>query len=271
MKPISLNIIKKTIKRINQGIKKKDKFVISILLIGLSFSLLVLIKSLQSTSNTKILNYKLESIAHNPILKISDVIVTECTERFKYSNLSVNITFKFNIIIENVGNSISSVVYSFCANSETYKNNLRKSSLNSELNNEALFKKRENEEYYKRINILPDEKKSITFETPIMFVNNDEFTIQLLIYYINELGVLYDTYYKIKYKKEPSKWIIEEDSLGKPINAYIEKPGELLIVKYEVKYKSYKEDEKETILKALNILAEQKAIKLKKIHKGIYE
>jgi len=187
----------------------KRNIIISVIAIGVSM-IAIGIDYCQHKSLKK-LQYEFNSINYRPTIKIENILLTAFLERIDSINFSkylidtmtdikVNskIQTDINFDLINIGNSTAKIVAAYCIDTVSGDAKLR----------ELIYKKvielqfdSSNNEFYTYWHLLPSDKDKLKFHKTIDFINKNIFTIHLLLFYENDLGMLYDTYYWARFKK----------------------------------------------------------------------
>ncbi|MCD4664833.1 MAG: hypothetical protein K8R68_06135 [Bacteroidales bacterium] len=171
--------------------------VLTIIHIGFTISQGVKLKKLQ---------YSLDVINYNPAIKIEgcyilgykskpigDTLIND--ERVIQTNYILDLRFLF----KNIGNVKSRISHIMWSDTTSGSDRLREifySNLDNNRSNDTL----NNFRYYDHIEIQPNEIKEFDSSFPISFIDNQTFTLHILLVYKNDLNMYYDTYYWARFK-----------------------------------------------------------------------
>jgi hypothetical protein len=168
------------------------------------------VKSCDNENDLAEVNYKLAAVEHRPMIRfynptlIGLSLTLDTTGSSKKqlrndtvdvkSNLQRQIRFRY----KNIGNSnakiLGYVLTDTITDKPVLKDYIRNKARHRQTSNDSIFSKYEFHE------LAPLDSSEITFSHTLQFVENNAFVIHFIIYYENELGQRYDTYYWVKGK-----------------------------------------------------------------------
>lgn len=158
------------------------------------------------------LQYDLNGLNYKPIIKVDNILLTSFEEKtdsiifqgelnnstgFVKMNtrIETNITFE----LKNIGNSNARIIAAFCIDTVSGDDKLRELIYRKGLNP---IKDSSNNEFYSHWQLQPGESDKLRFHKSIDFVKDETFAVHLLLFYKNDLDMLYDTYYWAKFQKK---------------------------------------------------------------------
>lgn len=158
------------------------------------------------------LQYELNANNYKPIIQVDSVTLTDIYETLRPINIQKNIedtsstidvksNFKTKITfhLENIGNSNAKIVASILIDTISGNEKIRETMFNKNIP----FKiDTSGIDFYEKLQIQQQKKKDIIFSHEVNFFVNNTFTMHLLIIYYNDMGMLYDTYYWVRFKKK---------------------------------------------------------------------
>ncbi len=226
---------KMNIIRYIKKIKSENIISISGVFFALIFSGINLCRDINQNKKITEINYKINSINYQPRVKIanfpkigriwfSDTLHIDLRKFVKINkNDSIiptieiapklKIGFKYKII--NIGNSLAKLIAVMYGDTSTDVYFLRERILSriDKINQKDLFPP------YSRNQILPNatDTMEVSLSEEIQFINDQKFTIHILLLYKNELNYFYDSYYCYQFKiKElffPNPFIRKKDKI----------------------------------------------------------
>lgn len=179
-----------------------------------AFSVLIgtwaFVKSCNNERDLSEANYKLAAIEHRPMIRFYNPKLTGltlkldtisgATANFKNDTIDVKSRLQATIKLsyKNIGNSNAKILGYILTDTITdlpvLKSYDKKRVHDRQTSNDSIFSKHE----YQELAVL--DSSHITFTHTIQFIDNNSFVIHFIIYYKNELGHQYDTYYWLKGK-----------------------------------------------------------------------
>lgn len=161
------------------------------------------------------LQYELNALNFKPVIKVNKIFLTSFKESedsisFHHdlvdsnrqtstkSKIEIDITFD----IENVGNTNAKIISAFFTDTTSGDDILRELIYGKRLVHRNYFA---NNEFYSFLQLQPKDQYKLKFRRKIQFINEELFALHLLIFYKNDLGILYDSYYWAKFQKKDLK------------------------------------------------------------------
>lgn len=237
--------------------KKSTKINIGFTGLAIIISAISLIYSSSQDKKIRKIQYELNAINYQPIIKVDSIEITSFNEKIDsavvvgelndstglmnvYTRIFANVTFH----LKNVGNTNAKIRAALCVDTISGNDKLRE--LFFKDGNKIIPDSSENDFYTYR-QLQPNDIDKMAFETEIKFVKDEIFAIHFLIFYENDLDILYDTYYWAKFQKRTLLTrmtpIAERDKNNKP-QMIINKNLSLKFVDNNIAYKTYSKKEK---------------------------
>lgn len=197
--------------------KRIDKINLSSLIvaiIALGLAVFSTFRSCSSEMEIQKRDYLISSIDYRPRLKLSNPkitmidLVSDSVPVKKNNDLSdsignlyAKVTLKIRIKVTNIGNNSAKIVgyvFTDTISNEQVIKDILKDSNRKNINSKDTLKL---PHLYK--DLTPIDTTFIELEYCPQLILNNQFMIHLVLYYENELGQLFDTYYWIDYKAKP--------------------------------------------------------------------
>jgi len=203
------------------------------------------------------IQYELNAINYKPIIKVDSIEIGSFNEDIDsaefvgeyndstglinlYSRFFANVTFH----LKNIGNTNAKIRAALCTDTISGNDRLRELFFKD---GDKIIPDSSKNDFYLYRQLQPNDVDKIEFETEIKFVKDETFAIHLLIFYENDLDILYDTYYWAKFQKRTivvRMRPIEERDKNNKQQLVIDKNQSLNFVDDNIAYKTYLKKEK---------------------------
>ena len=200
--------------------------------VALIISMLVFWNDCSNEKKLKDLQFGLDAVNYKPFITISNFRLTDIEEpNMDFDKMSSNLNVNIHFDIENKGNNLASIIFVTCQDTISGTDIARRRFYSSLKDKKIRTKKINRNNYYDRLNILPGEKRTESFNHTIHAFKDNTFTIHVLVLYENEIGNLYDSYAWFRLRKTDSKWdMLKSDSLK---IAFVQKIKDVEITKID--------------------------------------
>lgn len=236
---------------------KPTKIDIGLTSLAIIISVISLVYSSSQDRKIRKIQYELNAISYKPIVNVDSVEIVSFNEDLDsavfvgelndstgliniYSNIHANVIFH----LKNIGNTNATIIAALCVDTISGDDKLR----------ELFFKEgakmildSTNNDFYQFRQLQPNDVDKMQFETEIKFVKNETFAIHFLIFYENDLDILYDSYYWAKFQKRTlitRMRPINERGKDNKLQMVMDKKQSVDFVDDNIAYKTYSKMEK---------------------------
>lgn len=211
------------------------------------------------------IQYELNAINYKPIIKVDSIEITSFNEKIDsavivgelndstgllnvYTRIFANVTFH----LKNIGNTNAKLRVALCVDTISGDDKLRDLFFKdgAKINPDSL-----DNDFYLYRHLQPNDVDKMEFKTEIRFVKDETFAIHFLIFYENDLDILYDSYYWAKFHKRTliTKMRPINEKQNNRQKMVIDKNQSLNFLDDNIAYKTYSKKEK----KEFNIIIDE--------------
>ncbi len=237
--------------------KKSNKINIGLTSLAIIISVISLVYSSSQDRKIRKIQYDLNAISYKPIINVDSIEIVSFNENFDSAvfvgglndstgliNVYSNINAKVIFYLKNSGNTNARIKAALCVDTISGDDKLR----------ELFFKEgaemildSTNNDFYQFRQLQPNDVDIMEFETEIKFIKNETFAIHFLIFYENDLDILYDSYYWAKFQKRTlitGMRPINEKSNDNKLQMVMDKQQSVSFIDDNIAFKTYSKIEK---------------------------